>query len=1250
MAGNKTPPAWPGIDSEAPPESEFWSAVRWVLSPLASLKLSVVLFAMAIFIVFAGTLAQVEKDIWKVVRDDFRSWYTWIEFRRFFPASVFPPQSELYEWVSSWPDGFGMPFPGGWAIGAAMAINLVVSHVVRFRPQTKGTRLLAGLGLITVGVAATTMVILYGSLQDGQEFKLFAEWPSMRILFQLMLATAASLVFLAGCGVVFRRRAGIVVIHCGILLMMYSELHVGLNAIEGMISIQEGQTVNYVQDIRALELAVEDRSDPDRDSVIVIPLTEQSTPTRFLRALEKKETIKHDRLPFDVAMVGGLIENSSQLLDVMPRDKNPATAGVGRTKMVKGIRAGTGTDVGGKVDVAASYIKLTGPDGADLGTWLFSQHLRPQPVEVGDRTYHVSLRFKLTYKSYSVHLVDVRADKYIGTETPRNYSSDIRLVDPTRSVDREVHIWMNNPLRFAGETFYQSDFNVDGFGVEGTGLQVVTNTGWMIPYVACMVVAIGLLAQFVTSLIRFAKRRSRVVTKPVETEDESAGDDDQSGEAIPDPVPAVPGSTWRERAAWIVPLAIVLFSATYIVSKTREPSSADGEPDLSAFGRLPVTYQGRVKPFDTLARNCLRVLSARSDFDFSGDDLEYDTDDDRREPAIRWLLDVIAHSDDADDHRVFRVENREVLALLELEPRKRYRYAFSEFEPQMDEFRQQVDEARNADPKLLSVFQRKIRELHNKVQLYFALKIAHGRLPAGNDPSIERLVAVLRVGDLSAGQLPLAVPTPSGQWESVVVASARYWACTAAREAGVDRTAAVAADLVNRYTTSDELDLRVQEEVIRFVEDVVSQQQPSMSPAELHTEVRQRLAAMPSELRDTLVSNIREPMVRQLLQRSQQAAVSLQSAIGERVEVDQNDAYRSLEAILEAWKVGDAETFNREVAAYAGGVRDLAPQDYSEGKAGFEHFHSHFEPFYDAIVLYVLAFLLVAFSWLGWTLPLNRAASWLILLTFLLHTFGLISRIYISGRPPVTNLYSSAIFIGWGAVGVGMLLERIFRLGIGNVISTVAGISTLIIAQNLAGDGDTFAVLQAVLDTQFWLATHVVCVTLGYTATFVAGLLGILYILRGVLTPSLSPEIGRDLGRAIYGITCFALLLSFFGTVLGGLWADDSWGRFWGWDPKENGALIIVLWNILVLHARWDRMVGDRGMAVLAVMGNMCVSWSWFGVNELGIGMHSYGFTDGVLQALGLFCISQLAIICLGLLPKKLWASGPKGPSVESHG
>ncbi len=248
------------------------------------------------------------------------------------------------------------------------------------------------------------------------------------------------------------------------------------------------------------------------------------------------------------------------------------------------------------------------------------------------------------------------------------------------------------------------------------------------------------------------------------------------------------------------------------------------------------------------------------------------------------------------------------------------------------------------------------------------------------------------------------------------------------------------------------------------------------------------------------------------------------------------------------------------------------------------------------------------------------------MIAVLIHTLAIICRITITGRAPVINIYSSAVFIGWAAVLFGLVLERLFNYGIGNILSSAAGVLTLLVAYGL-NTGDTMPVLQAVLDTQFWLATHVISVTLGYVATLVAGTLGVGYLIAGWL--GRDAKTMRDLYRCCYGAACFGILFSFVGTVLGGLWADDSWGRFWGWDPKENGALLIVIWNALMLHARWDGMVGARGFAILAIGGNVVTAWSWFGTNELGIGLHSYGFTSGVLMWLTIFVASQLLIVAL---------------------
>jgi ABC-type transport system involved in cytochrome c biogenesis permease subunit len=342
--------------------------------------------------------------------------------------------------------------------------------------------------------------------------------------------------------------------------------------------------------------------------------------------------------------------------------------------------------------------------------------------------------------------------------------------------------------------------------------------------------------------------------------------------------------------------------------------------------------------------------------------------------------------------------------------------------------------------------------------------------------------------------------------------------------------------------------------------------------------------------------------------------------------------------LASSYRAGDATLFNRTLGEYR---QWLAEHHYNPelSKGRSEFYFNHVEPFYKALSLYVLIFVLACFSWFNNSSVLRTAAFHLMILTFLVHTTGLGCRMALEGRPPVTNLYSSAVFIGWGICGLGILIEALHRNAIGSVVSSLGGFTTLIVAHHLSTAGDTMEMMRAVLDTNFWLATHVVAVTLGYSATFLAGFLAMLYVLRGTFSSTLTPEMARSLSRMVYGIVCFATLFSFVGTVLGGIWADQSWGRFWGWDPKENGALMIVLWNAFYLHARWGRVLSERGLMATALFGNIITAFSWFGVNMLGIGLHSYGFMDAAFRWLILFDLVMLAVIVCALLPKRLWRS-----------
>jgi ABC-type transport system involved in cytochrome c biogenesis permease subunit len=215
------------------------------------------------------------------------------------------------------------------------------------------------------------------------------------------------------------------------------------------------------------------------------------------------------------------------------------------------------------------------------------------------------------------------------------------------------------------------------------------------------------------------------------------------------------------------------------------------------------------------------------------------------------------------------------------------------------------------------------------------------------------------------------------------------------------------------------------------------------------------------------------------------------------------------------------------------------------------------------------------------------------------------------------------------------MLERVWKNGIGAAATGITGFVSLIVAHNLGLSGDdNLESVRAVLDSNFWLATHVTIVTLGYSATFVAGLLGALHLALRAFKSDYNW--GDSVARAAYAILAFAVLASFIGTMLGGIWADQSWGRFWGWDPKENGAILIVIWCAICLHARWGGLVRREGLMQLLVFGNIVTAWSWFGTNLLGVGLHSYGFTEtGSFWLYYVFCPSQLALIALGWLPDR---------------
>ena len=295
------------------------------------------------------------------------------------------------------------------------------------------------------------------------------------------------------------RKLGIHLTHAGLIIMLAGGLFTDLFAVESHMRLSQGDTKNYSEDPRLMELAVIDTTDPEFDQVTAIPEA----------LLRRKRTIEHGSLPFQI-VVRNFFQNSRlQMLSEATNGARPiANQGPGAQIVVESVPRATGVD---DRDVIAAAIEIvpidfaTGAAAPSLGTWLVSDALgAPQTFSCAGRTWQLVMQPARYYKPFSVTLQKFAHERYAGTEIPKNFSSRITLIDPERAVNRDVLIYMNHPLRYRGETFYQAGFQKDD---QASILQVVHNPSFIAPYVACVIVAAGLLVQFGYHLVGFSRRR-----------------------------------------------------------------------------------------------------------------------------------------------------------------------------------------------------------------------------------------------------------------------------------------------------------------------------------------------------------------------------------------------------------------------------------------------------------------------------------------------------------------------------------------------------------------------------------------------------------------------------------------------------------------------------------------------------------------------------------------------------------------------
>jgi ABC-type transport system involved in cytochrome c biogenesis permease subunit len=950
-------------------------------------------------------------------------------------------------------------------------------------------------------------------------------------------------------------KVGISMIHAGLLLLLGGGFVTAVYQEESAMIIPEGEKRNYSEAFRDFEIALVGKS-AGADAVVAVP----DAILRDIAAKKAPATIALPGTPFTLHVLtyhpNAMLRAKSQMPDGIDLK---ATQGIGaRTGLAYKPLPESFDD--NKPNAPTAIVELKTKDQS-LGTWALNLNLTEsfdaQTFTDAGKTYEISLRRSRYYVPFTVQLDKFTHEKYPGTETPRRFASDVTLKEGASSFT--YNISMNQPLRHAGLTFFQSSFGSTKDGKSLSVLQVVRNPGWLLPYISVAIMSLGLVWHFGFSLLRFLRGRAA-------------------------------------KAAAVLTFGLLATTA----------DAADASWNTREFGEIPVQSGGRIIPIETLATGSLLQMRSRTSISLTklervafGQRPSTWTKEQREEIAkelpalspelqsllekrpvrltggaigsVDWLIEVSFRAPIARQLPTFRVEHPNVLKRVGGDPEKSLYVSWDGILKNSAELSKAAEQARGRAQADRDSEDRALLQLESAARQYATLSMTFipGDLPADVTPRREY-----------------------GAWISAL--NRALTEMNASRESGGSGKA---------------FDPELQKTVRTFVEryqDFEREGVIGLLPPKDETS-----AARWDNLGASLLGVIKD-------QKAHRSGLAEDGVITRYADFSM------------AWREGKDDECSRLSTAIAASLK--GPWS---GKAASEAWFGRMQPFYWLLIAYAITVLMVFASWLTSSENLRAWSYRLLVACFVLHTLALGYRMWLHGRPPVTNLYSSGIFVAWGAVALGIMLERVWKNGIGAAATGITGFVSLIVAHNLGLSGeDNLESVRAVLDSNFWLATHVTIVTLGYSATFVAGLLGALHLaLRAFKKDYVW---GDSVARAAYGILAFAVLASFIGTMLGGIWADQSWGRFWGWDPKENGAILIVLWCAICLHARWGGLVRREGLMQLLVFGNIVTAWSWFGTNLLGVGLHSYGFTEtGSFWLYYVFCPSQLALIALGWLPDR---------------